>query len=40
MDNYYEHCMAVDIDPRINIGDKFICVDDGWMDINLKKSGL
>jgi hypothetical protein len=40
MDNYYEHCMAVDVDPRFNIGDKCICIDSGYMDINLRKAGL
>ena len=35
LDNYYEHCLAIKIDPRMDLnGNK--CVDEGWIDKQLK----
>lgn len=30
MDNYYEHCLAVELDPRMQV-EGCMCVDPGWM---------
>lgn len=36
MDNYYEHCMACDLDPRMAVKD-ITCVDEGWISKQLKE---
>ena len=36
MDNYYEHCMACDLDPRMAVKN-IMCVDEGWISKQLKE---
>ena len=36
MEAYYEHAKAVEIDPRMR-ADKWECVDQGWMDMKLRR---
>ncbi len=36
MESYYEHAKATEIDPRMK-ADKWECVDQGWMDMKLRR---
>jgi len=39
LDNYYEHCKALEIDPRMKVTG-LACIDQGWMDYHLKTSQI
>lgn len=39
MDNYYEHCLACEIDPRMKV-EGCACVDRDWMAQQFKKNNV
>ena len=39
MDNYYEHCLACEIDPRMKV-EGCVCVDQDWMAQQFKKNNV
>lgn len=36
MDNYYEHCLACEIDPRMKV-EGCVCVDQDWMNLKFQE---
>lgn len=39
MDNYHEHRLACEMDPRMHI-ENGMCIDEDWMSIQMKKNAL
>jgi len=39
LDNYYEHCKAIEIDPRMKVTG-CTCIDQGWMEKHLMTSKI